>query len=111
MKDILRPRGRLAHSTENRVGQAWRSGSVQVMGEDIFGQAKVFSLPSGHFLCKKCDAVVRIDARGFAACDVCGEIYNDFSEVKIVSRRAQKRRMEEFKYKMIQLSMGGRSVQ
>ena len=42
MKDTLRPRGRLAHSAENRVGQAWRSGSVQVMGEDIFGQVKVF---------------------------------------------------------------------
>ena len=98
MKDILRPRGRLAHSAENRVGQAWRSGSVQVVGEDIFGQVKVFSLPSGHFLCKKCDAVVRIDARGFAACDVCGEIYNDCTSSKPkMTEKSKKRSMGNFR--------------
>ena len=77
MKDILKPKGRLAHSPENRVGQAWKSGSVQVIGEDIFGNTRMFDLPAGHFQCRHCLAIVRIDDRGFAACVNCGMIYND----------------------------------
>lgn len=90
MKDTLRPRGRLAHSTENRVGQAWRSGSVQVMGEDIFGNVKMFDLPAGHFQCRHCLTVVRIDERGYAACENCGMVYNDG---KAIEKEPHKGRM------------------
>ena len=70
MKDVLKPHGRAAHSTENRVGQAWKAGSVQVMGEDIFGNVKMFDLPAGHFQCKYClhvQKIVRVDERGFVS--------------------------------------------
>ena len=65
---VPKPRGRVGKSVENRVVQAWRSGSVQVIGEDIFGNVKLFDLPAGHFQCKHCLEVVRIDERGYAAC-------------------------------------------
>ena len=99
MKDILKPRGRLAHSTENRVGQAWRSGTVQVLGEDIFGNAKLFDLPAGHFQCRHCLNIVRVDDRGYAACVNCGMIYNDGMQLgKEISNREKKRRLEKLKY-------------
>jgi len=93
------PKARLAHSQENRVGQAWRSGSVQVIGEDIFGNAKLFTLPAGHFQCHHCLTVVRIDERGFAACTNCGLIYNDGKTVENkMSNRERKRQLEKLKY-------------
>ena len=99
MKDILRPRGRLAHSMENRTGQAWRSGSVQVIGEDIFGNIKMFDLPAGHFQCRHCLKVVRIDERGYAACENCGMVYNDgVIAPERMSNRARKKILEKLKY-------------
>lgn len=101
MKDILKPKGRLAHSAENRVGQAWRSGSVQVIGEDIFGNAKLIDMPEGHFQCKYClhiQKIVRVDERGFAACESCGTVYNDgnFAGEKM-SNREKKHRESKFR--------------
>lgn len=84
------PKARLAHSQENRVGQAWRPGHTQVIGEDIFGNAKIFDLPDGHFQCHHCLTVVRIDERGFAACTNCGLVYNDG---KTIGREPHKGRM------------------
>ena len=102
MKDILKPKGRLAHSTENRVGQAWKSGSVQVIGEDIFGNTRMFGLPAGHFQCKYClhvQKIVRVDKRGFAACESCGTIYNDGNPAgEKMSNRERKRQLEKLKY-------------
>lgn len=92
------PRGRNGRSVENRIGQAWKSGKKQVIGEDIFGNAKIFSLPDGHFQCPRCLVVVRIDERGFAACMDCGTIYNDGKIDEKMSNRERKRREERFKY-------------
>ena len=98
-KDYIRATGRPGRSVENRVGQAWRSGSVQVIGEDLFGQAKLFVLPTGHFQCRHCLTVVRIDERGFAACDNCGMIYNDGKpEIRGMSKRERKRRKDKLIY-------------
>jgi DNA-binding MarR family transcriptional regulator len=101
-KEFARVRGRAGKSVENRVGQAWKSGSVQVIGEDIFGQAKLFVLPAGHFQCKFClhvQKTVRVDERGFAACESCGSIYNDGKpDEQKMSNRERKRRMEKHKY-------------
>jgi ribosomal protein L37AE/L43A len=83
-------------SPQNRTGQAWKPSSVQVVakrGEEI----KVFDMPRGSFLCKKCNEIVRIDKRGFAACDKCGDIYNSGKEV-IVPKKS-KITMRSFIYK------------
>ena len=101
MKDILKPHGRTAHSTENRVGQAWKAGSVQVIGEDLFGNARIFDLPAGHFQCKYClhvQKIVRVDERGFAACESCGTVYNDGKpEGQKSTARIKKRDMGNFR--------------
>lgn len=91
------PRGRAGRSVENRVGQAWRSGSVQVIVEDVAG-AKLIQLPAGHFQCKHCLTVVRIDERGFAACGNCGMIYNDGKVDEKMSNREKKRRKDKLIY-------------
>lgn len=93
------PKARLAHSQENRVGQAWRPGRTQVIGEDIFGNAKIFDLPDGHFQCPHCLTVVRIDERGYAACTNCGLIYNDGKTMEgKMSNRQKKKSLERLKY-------------
>ena len=92
------PRGRNGRTVENRIGQAWKSGKKQVIGKDIFGNSKVFSMPDGHFQCPHCLTVVRIDERGFAACVNCGMIYNDGKIDEKMSNRERKRREERFKY-------------
>jgi hypothetical protein len=97
-KDNCGIRGRRGKSVENRVGQAWRPDSVQVIGEDIFGNVKLFKMPDGHFQCRHCLTVVRIDGRGFAACENCGMIYNDGKVDEKMSKRERKRREERFKY-------------
>jgi hypothetical protein len=74
------PKAKPVHSPENRVGQAWRAGSIQVLGEDCFGNVKMFDIPAGHFQCRYClhiQKIVRVDERGFAACESCGTIHND----------------------------------
>ena len=68
--------GRLAHEGRvNRVGQAWSQDKALVFND--FGETSL--LPVDHFHCKSkaCGAVVRVDERGFAFCEKCGEIYND----------------------------------
>jgi len=101
MKDECKPHGRLAHSTENRVGQAWRAGSVQVMAEDLYGNVKMFDLPAGHFQCRYClhvQKIVRVDERGFAACESCGTIYNDGNpEGQKMSKREKKMAENKFR--------------
>jgi len=92
------PKGRIARSVENRIGQAWKSGKKQVIGEDIFGNAKVFSLPDGHFQCHHCLAVVRVDERGYAVCENCGMIYNDGKLDEKMSNRECKRQKDKLIY-------------
>jgi hypothetical protein len=70
------PKSHPVHSPENRTGQAWRSGSVQIIVEDYDG-AKLICLPSGHYQCRYCLNIIRIDERAVAACENCGYIYND----------------------------------
>jgi hypothetical protein len=70
------PKSHPVHSPENRTGQAWRSGSIQVIVEDYDG-AKLICLPSGHYQCRYCLNIIRIDERAVAACVNCGYIYND----------------------------------
>lgn len=93
--------GRSARCEENRIGQAWRAGSVQVMAEDIFGNAKMFDLPEGHFQCRYClhvQKIVRVDERGFAACESCGTIYNDGKpEGEKMSKREKKMAENKFR--------------
>ena len=88
----------MRYEYSSRVNTAWRVGYVQVVGEDVFGQHRVFDLPEGHFCCR-CGNVVRIDVRGFAACELCGLIYNDEGNAKAgMSNRERKRQLERLKY-------------
>ena len=99
------PRGRLAHSTESRVGQAWKPGKVPKEGVDCFGNKKIFLVEEGHFRCKKCSAVVRIDKNGFAACESCGEIFNDRKTIRgteyHMSKTKKKKAMREFAMSLV----------
>lgn len=65
------------------------------MAEDMPGHAKIFLLPDGHFRCS-CGAVVRMDVRGYAACEGCLAIHNDVA--RPVSNRERKRRLEKYIY-------------
>ncbi len=88
----------MRYEYSSRVNTAWRPSYVQVVGEDVFGQHRVFDLPAGHFRCR-CGNVVRIDVRGFAACESCGRIYNDEGNAKTeMSNRERKRQLERLKY-------------
>ena len=88
----------MRYEYHSRVNTAWRPAYVQVVGEDVFGQHQVFDLPEGHFRCR-CGNVVRIDVRGFAACELCGQIYNDGGNAKAaMSNRERKRQLEKLKY-------------
>lgn len=100
-KDILRPHGRSAHiELQNREGQAWKPGRVEVEGVDIFGNKKKFMAEKGHFRCKKCDAVVRFDIRGYAHCEKCGDIYNDgVAEAQKIKARSKRNADRSFRAK------------
>ncbi len=93
------PKARLAHSFEGRAGQAWKPGKILKEGVDLFGNKKVFLVEEGHFRCK-CGAIVRIDKSGFAACESCGEIYNDSKTIRgteyHMSKARKKKEMREF---------------
>ena len=99
------PRSRLAHSNEGRVGQAWKPGKVPKEGVDCFGNKKIFLVEEGHFRCKKCSAIVRIDKNGFAACEKCGEVYNDSKTIRgteyHMSKAKKKRELERFKASLV----------
>jgi ribosomal protein L37AE/L43A len=61
----------------SREGMAWREGKVLVFAEDHKrGGSQIFEMPKGNFECPQCDVVVRLDSRGFAFCEKCGEIFN-----------------------------------
>ena len=73
--DPFRARGRQAHEGHvSKVGQAWTQEKVWVFNND-FGVAK--KLPIGHFPCPVCNFVIEFDARGYAFCPKCGDIFND----------------------------------
>jgi hypothetical protein len=74
------PRSRQCHEHSSRYDQAWNQFKALVFNE--FGETK--DLPIGHFTCLQpaCSGVVRVDSRGFAACEICGYIYNDGPKVK-----------------------------
>lgn len=84
------PRARLPHQHEGKVGQAWRARTEYQEGEDVFGNKKSFQVEVGPFLCR-CGAIVRIDKNGFAACEHCGEIFNDgpIEASEKIKRRAE----------------------
>jgi uncharacterized C2H2 Zn-finger protein len=98
------PKARPAHSFESREGQAWRPGKVLKEGTDIFGNKKTFLVEEGHFRCK-CGAIVRIDKNGFAACESCGEVFNDRKTVRgteyHMSKAQKKRELERFKASLV----------
>ena len=93
------PRCRLAHPHEGKVGQAWRARTEDQEGEDVFGNKKSFPVEVGPFLCR-CGAIVRIDKNGFAACESCGQIYNDSKTIRGTeyhrSKSQKKKAMREF---------------
>jgi len=99
-----KPRGRPAHSVENRAGQAWRPGKVAKEGVDGNGNKKIFLVEEGHFRCG-CGAIVRVDKNGFAACESCGQIYNDSKTIRgteyHMSKAKKKKAMEEFKASVV----------
>ena len=100
MKKAGWPKARPAHSFEGRVGQAWKPGKVPKEGVDCFGNKKIFLVEEGHFRCKKCSAIVRIDKNGFAACESCGEVFNDSKTIRGTeyhqSKSQKKKAMREF---------------
>jgi hypothetical protein len=73
-------------------------------GVDVFGNRKVFLVEEGHFKCR-CGSIVRIDKNGFAACESCGEIYNDSKTVRgteyHMSKAQKKRELERFKASLV----------
>ena len=99
------PKARLAHSFEGRVGQAWKPGKVPKEGVDCFGNKKIFLVEEGQFRCKKCSAIVRIDKNGFAACESCGEIFNDRKTIRgteyHMSKAKKKKAMREFAMSLV----------
>ena len=96
------PRPRLPHQNEGRVGQSWMEKKVKKEGEDCFGNKKTFLVEDGHFLCH-CGSVVRLDKNGFAACENCGEIFNDRGHEPQMSNRQKKLSLERFKYMCSQI--------
>jgi hypothetical protein len=94
------PKSRLAHSNEGRVGQAWRPGKVPKEGVDAYGNKKVFLVEEGHFKCR-CGSIVRIDKNGFAACESCGEVYNDSRTIRGTEYHMSKRQKKKLNNKLI----------
>lgn len=82
-----KPKGREAHHEVNRTGQAW--GSVPEKSV-VDGYEVVTGFH--HSKCA-CGAVIRIDGRGWAACEDCGEIHNDYFNS---SNYDKNRSMQEF---------------
>ena len=74
-------------------------------GVDCFGNKKIFLVEEGHFRCKKCSAIVRIDKNGFAACEKCGEVYNDSKTIRgteyHMSKARKKKEFEKFKASLV----------
>lgn len=99
------PRARLPRQHEGKVGQAWRARTEYQEGEDVFGNKKSFQVEVGPFLCR-CGAIVRIDKNGFAACEHCGEIFNDSGSMgHRASNRSKKAALERFKYLLSHMDM------
>ena len=98
------PRARLARQHEGKVGQSWRARTENLEGVDAFGNKKMFRVEVGPFLCR-CGAVVRIDKNGFAACEKCGEIYNDGKTIRgteyHMSKAKKKKELERFKASLV----------
>ena len=92
------PKCNEVHSPENRIGQAWKAAFVQVFAADFNGEYRLFDMPRGSFLCPTCKARVEIDARGYAACETCGFIFNESPDKNTMSNRERKRRLEKFKW-------------
>jgi len=81
------------------VGQAWRPGKIAKEGVDCFGNKKGFLVEEGHFKCG-CGSIVRIDKNGFAACESCGNIFNDSKTIRgteyHMSKAKKKKAMRDF---------------
>jgi len=91
------PKCHEVHSPENRTGQAWKEEEAYVFDNEKYAVGK---RSLGHSLCR-CNAIVRIDKHGYAACEVCGEIWNDgvkVSNLAPISNRAKKRLNDKLKY-------------
>ena len=58
----------------SREGMAWTQFKVTVFDNEL---RCVETLPFEHFSCRKCNAVVEMDKRGYAFCPCCGLIFND----------------------------------
>jgi len=105
MKKAGWPKARPAHSFTGRVGQAWKPGKVLKEGVDVFGNKKTFLVEEGHFRCTRCSAIVRIDKNGFAACESCGEVYNDSKTIRgteyHMSKAKKKKAMREFAMSLV----------
>ena len=100
------PRPRLPHQNEGRVGQAWNRKKVPTEGEGKFGKKKIVMVDAGHFRCH-CGSIVRIDKNSFAACESCGEIFNDGHAEDHTGRsnRQKKASLERFKYLLSHMDM------
>ena len=74
-------------------------------GVDVVGNSKFSFVGNRHSRCKKCSAIVRIDKNGFAACESCGEVYNDSKTIRgteyHMSKAKKKREMERFKASLV----------
>lgn len=77
---------RAEHSS--RVGQAWAQTKALVFNADW---GTVALLPIDHFRCVHCNAIIRIDTRGYAACEVCGQIYNDGKPPRMHEKRNERK--------------------
>jgi len=70
---------------EGRVGQVWAENEIYIFDNEKYAIVK---RSTGHFQCH-CRAVVRLDEHGNAACEACGEIYNDGIKVESVKVKSK----------------------
>ncbi|MCK9569505.1 hypothetical protein M0R72_11245 [Candidatus Pacearchaeota archaeon] len=98
------PKAAQVHSPENRIGQAWAQEMAIVFNNEKWTAKK---MAVGHFVCPKCNYVIEIDARTYAFCPKCGDIFNDGLNIAPakMSNRERKRRTEKLKYDCCHKSM------
>jgi hypothetical protein len=61
------------HSPENREDQAWSQSKVKacsIQWGPNYG--KLLLIPTGHYLCKNCGGIVRVDLKRGPFCMECG---------------------------------------
>jgi len=79
------PKQAQVHSPENREDQAWSQSKTPaciIQWGPNYG--KQIMIPTGHFLCKECGGIVRVDLKRGPFCMTCG--IDPFEQYRAKSR-------------------------